>query len=51
VHRNKDVPDWFTSEMVVRDSLAHEVDVCRWLFGEEVAEITGVRADGGRPGG
>ena len=40
VHRNKDVPDWFTSEMVVRDSLAHEVDVCRWLFGEEVAEIT-----------
>jgi myo-inositol 2-dehydrogenase/D-chiro-inositol 1-dehydrogenase len=40
VHRNKDVPGWFTSEMVVRDSLAHEVDVCRWLFCEEVAEIT-----------
>jgi myo-inositol 2-dehydrogenase/D-chiro-inositol 1-dehydrogenase len=40
VHRNRDVPPWFTSEMVVRDSLAHEVDVCRWLFGEEVAEIT-----------
>jgi myo-inositol 2-dehydrogenase/D-chiro-inositol 1-dehydrogenase len=40
VHRNKNVADWFTSEMVVRDSLAHEVDACRWLFGEEVVEIT-----------
>jgi myo-inositol 2-dehydrogenase/D-chiro-inositol 1-dehydrogenase len=40
VHRNKDVPDTFRSEMIVRDSLVHEVDVCRWLFGEEIAEIT-----------
>ncbi len=40
VHRNKDVPEGFVSEMIVRDSLVHEVDVCRWLFGEEVVEIT-----------
>jgi myo-inositol 2-dehydrogenase / D-chiro-inositol 1-dehydrogenase len=40
VHRNKDVPDSFRSEMIVRDSLVHEVDVCRWLFGEEIVEIT-----------
>ena len=40
VHRNKDVPDTFRSEMIVRDSLVHEVDVCRWLFGEEIVEIT-----------
>ncbi len=40
VHRNKDVPASFRSEMIVRDSLVHEVDVCRWLFGEEIAEIT-----------
>lgn len=40
VHRNKDVPDSFLSEMIVRDSLVHEVDVCRWLFGEEIDEIT-----------
>ena len=39
-HRNKRVPDSFRSEMAVRDSLVHEVDVCRWLFGEEIAEIT-----------
>lgn len=40
VHRNKSVPDTFRSEMIVRDSLVHEVDMCRWLFGEEIEEIT-----------
>jgi len=38
-HRNKAVPDSFRSEMIVRDSLVHEVDVCRWLFGQEIASI------------
>jgi myo-inositol 2-dehydrogenase/D-chiro-inositol 1-dehydrogenase len=41
IHRNKSVPDpSFRSEMIVRDSLVHEVDVARFLFGEEVTEIT-----------
>lgn len=40
VHRNKSVPEGFRSEMIVRDSLVHEVDVCRWLFGQEIDEIT-----------
>lgn len=40
VHRNKVVPDTFRSEMIVRDSLVHEVDTCRWLFGEEITEVT-----------
>jgi myo-inositol 2-dehydrogenase / D-chiro-inositol 1-dehydrogenase len=40
VHRNKSAPEGFRSEMIVRDSLVHEVDVCRWLFGEEIVEIT-----------
>ncbi|WP_082589112.1 Gfo/Idh/MocA family oxidoreductase [Nostocoides sp. Soil756] len=39
-HRNKDVPDSFRSEMIVRDSLVHEVDVARFLFGEEITEVT-----------
>jgi len=39
VHRNKDVPPTFTSEMVVRDSLVHEVDVARFLLGEEIASL------------
>jgi len=38
-HRNKDTPPGFVSEMIVRDSLVHEVDVTRWLFGEEIAHI------------
>lgn len=52
-HRNKTVPDSFRSEMIVRDSLVHEVDVARFLFGEEITEITvlapsptGVAAEG-----
>jgi myo-inositol 2-dehydrogenase / D-chiro-inositol 1-dehydrogenase len=39
VHRNKDTPPGFVSEMIVRDSLVHEVDVTRWLFGEEITQI------------
>jgi myo-inositol 2-dehydrogenase / D-chiro-inositol 1-dehydrogenase len=41
VHRNRTVPfPEFRSEMIVRDSLVHEVDVARFLFGEEVVEVT-----------
>jgi myo-inositol 2-dehydrogenase / D-chiro-inositol 1-dehydrogenase len=40
IHRNKTVPDSFRSEMIVRDSLVHEVDVARFVFGEEIEEIT-----------
>jgi len=39
VHRNKVVPDTFRSEMVVRDAMVHEVDVARFLFGEEIVSI------------
>jgi myo-inositol 2-dehydrogenase/D-chiro-inositol 1-dehydrogenase len=40
VHRNKSTSGAFHSEMIVRDSLVHEVDVCRWLFGSEIEEVT-----------
>jgi myo-inositol 2-dehydrogenase/D-chiro-inositol 1-dehydrogenase len=40
IHRNRSVPDSFRSEMIVRDSLVHEVDVARFVFGEEIEEIT-----------
>ncbi len=39
-HRNASVPSYFTSEMVVLDSLVHEVDCTRFLLGEEVTAIT-----------
>ncbi|MEO7753598.1 MAG: Gfo/Idh/MocA family oxidoreductase [Terracoccus sp.] len=40
VHRNRSAGPDFRSEMIVRDSLVHEVDVCRWLFGEEISDVT-----------
>jgi myo-inositol 2-dehydrogenase/D-chiro-inositol 1-dehydrogenase len=39
VHRNPAVPPSFNSAMIVKDSLVHEVDVTRFLFGEEVASV------------
>jgi myo-inositol 2-dehydrogenase/D-chiro-inositol 1-dehydrogenase len=38
-HRNPVVPPSFDSEMIVRDSLVHEVDVTRFLFDEEITSI------------
>src|SRR4051812_28019430 len=38
-HRTPAVPPHFDSEMVVRDSLVHEVDVTRFLFDEEITSI------------
>lgn len=41
VHRNKSAPArHFRTEMIVRDSLVHEVDIARFLFGEEIVEVT-----------
>jgi myo-inositol 2-dehydrogenase/D-chiro-inositol 1-dehydrogenase len=40
VHRNLSAPPSFRSEMIIRDSLVHEVDVCRWLFSSEVAAVS-----------
>ncbi len=39
-HRNASVPPYFNSEMVVLDSLVHEVDCTRFLLGEEITAIT-----------
>ncbi|APH02860.1 Gfo/Idh/MocA family oxidoreductase [Janibacter sp. FSL W8-0316] len=39
-HRNLSVPNPdFRSEMIVRDSLVHEVDCARWLLGEEIVSV------------
>ncbi|MGH8988882.1 MAG: Gfo/Idh/MocA family protein, partial [Acidimicrobiales bacterium] len=45
VHRNPSVPPSFTSEMSLTDSVVHEIDVTRWLLGEEVvaASVVAVR--------
>jgi myo-inositol 2-dehydrogenase/D-chiro-inositol 1-dehydrogenase len=38
-HRNPDVPPHFNSEMMIRDSVVHEVDVARFLLDEEIAAV------------
>jgi myo-inositol 2-dehydrogenase / D-chiro-inositol 1-dehydrogenase len=43
VHRNPAVPPSFNSAMVVKDSLVHEVDVTRFLFGEEIVSVQIIR--------
>jgi myo-inositol 2-dehydrogenase/D-chiro-inositol 1-dehydrogenase len=40
VHRNASVPPTYTSEMLVTSSLVHEIDVTRWLLGEEITAAT-----------
>ena len=38
-HRNPTVPDHFDSEFMIRDSVVHEVDVARFLLGEEIVSV------------
>lgn len=40
VHRNQSVPPHFSTEMMITDSVVHEVDVTRFLLGEEVRAVT-----------
>jgi myo-inositol 2-dehydrogenase/D-chiro-inositol 1-dehydrogenase len=42
-HRNAAAPAIFTSEMLITSSCVHEIDVSRWLLGEEIVAAT-VRA-------
>jgi myo-inositol 2-dehydrogenase/D-chiro-inositol 1-dehydrogenase len=43
VHRNPGVPDTFVGEMSLTDSLVHEFDTFRWLFGQEITATTVVK--------
>ncbi|MET8979658.1 Gfo/Idh/MocA family oxidoreductase [Streptomyces sp. NPDC004539] len=51
VHRNAASPSFFTSEMLVEDSVAHEIDAARWLLGQELTSVTVLRPSpsGGAP--
>ncbi len=42
-HRNAGSPPWFTSEMLINDSVVHETDVTRWLLGQEITAVTVLR--------
>jgi myo-inositol 2-dehydrogenase / D-chiro-inositol 1-dehydrogenase len=40
VHRNPAVAPTFTSEMIITDTVVHEIDVVRWLLGQEIVRAT-----------
>jgi myo-inositol 2-dehydrogenase/D-chiro-inositol 1-dehydrogenase len=43
-HRNPSVPPGFTSDMMITDSVVHDIDVTRWLLGQEVVAATVFKA-------
>ena len=38
-HRNPFVHHFFDSAMIITDSAVHEVDITRWLLGEEIVRV------------
>ncbi|GAA3186438.1 Gfo/Idh/MocA family oxidoreductase [Streptomyces virens] len=42
-HRNVASSPFFTSAMLISDSVAHEVDATRWLLGHEITAVTVLR--------
>jgi len=53
VHRNASSPPVFTTEMAITDSVVHEIDITRWLLGEEIvaASVVPVRPSPLAPAG
>ncbi|MFJ9565133.1 Gfo/Idh/MocA family protein [Streptomyces fuscichromogenes] len=47
-HRNPSCPPEFTSAMLINDSVTHEMDITRWLLGQEITAVTVMRP---RPSG
>jgi myo-inositol 2-dehydrogenase/D-chiro-inositol 1-dehydrogenase len=43
-HRNADIPPGFTSDMMITDSVVHDIDVTRWLLGREIVAATVYKA-------
>ncbi|MEV6674636.1 Gfo/Idh/MocA family oxidoreductase [Streptomyces sp. NPDC051162] len=39
-HRNVTTPPGFTEQMMINDSVVHEIDATRWLLGQEIAAVT-----------
>jgi myo-inositol 2-dehydrogenase/D-chiro-inositol 1-dehydrogenase len=39
-HRNPSVHSFFDSAMIITDTAVHEIDITRWLLGEEITRVT-----------
>lgn len=53
-HRNPAAPPYgFTTEMIISDSAVHEIDLVRWMFGEDImaASVLKPRRSGRAPDG
>ncbi|MBB5935073.1 Gfo/Idh/MocA family protein [Streptomyces zagrosensis] len=42
-HRNASTPPGFTSQMMINDSVVHEIDTTRWLLDQEITAVTVLR--------
>ncbi|MHB8333544.1 MAG: Gfo/Idh/MocA family oxidoreductase [Acidimicrobiales bacterium] len=42
-HRNPEVPEWWTTELTIKDSSVHDADIVRFLTGEEIVASTVLR--------
>lgn len=51
VHRNVGVPAWYVGESMITDTAVHEIDLTRWMFGEEIAAATVLAPKRSRNGG
>ncbi|MDT0265556.1 Gfo/Idh/MocA family oxidoreductase [Streptomyces sp. DSM 44915] len=49
-HRNLASHPYFTEEMLISDSVAHEFDAARWLLGQEITAVQVFRPTAGLPG-
>ena len=39
-HRNPSVPDHYTSDMIINDTVVHDIDLARWMFDDEIEAVT-----------
>jgi myo-inositol 2-dehydrogenase/D-chiro-inositol 1-dehydrogenase len=38
-HRNASVPSFYSEDMAITDTAVHEIDMVRWMFGEEITAV------------
>ena len=50
-HRNPSVPSHYTKAMAITDTAVHEIDLVRWLLGEEITATTVLTPRRSRHGG
>ncbi len=50
-HRNPSVPSHYTKDMAITDTAVHEIDMVRWMFGEEIVSATVLTPRKSRLGG